>query len=597
MASNFIQSGHSMTLTPAVKVTAGDGYLFGDGLFGIALHDVEANKAGAFGTVGVWQLSKQVGQAIADGEAVIWDSVNKRVSTSGSGPRIGVAQAALATSGFVHVRLDHAPNSLTYKYNQVTGRVINSDGAGGGYIGGVGVKNPSGLSRFFTALAQAEYRPVRINCMPDSLTLGTYSNDSSIPVDAVADANGYVGRLRNILARKFGANPAGFIAANDSRNTVSGTGAVTLSVGPIINSVRVDATPQLGGTLPLPAAATITVPVPASTTIEIWYMDSSTNSTAGGTGVATGAFSYSVDGGGSTTTTADSVSPVNYKKITISGLANTTHSLLLTGVSATCYIVGVFYHSGAGAIVSRFGLGGATSLDITACGIVTHLAAGATQRIKGVYSPPLAPALITGAITNGSAVVSGIASTAGILPGMPVGASAGIKLPCFVQSVDSASQITLTSPATQDNAARTMYVGAGAATLVGDLWIVPIGHNDWQQQNSAWPTPVPVFKAELQAFIDMVSLTGGCVLLIGEPKSNTASPTPETYAIESYWSALDELAVANPDTVATLQINRYFGTFDAAKDRGLLSVAGGVHPLKKGAALMAQTIGSVLVNF
>lgn len=452
----------------------------------------------------------------------------------------------------------------------------------------VTVRNLAGLKRWRAAAALAEYGIARVNCLGDSLTLGTYSNDSSIPVDSVADAQGYVGRLRAMLARKYGATAAGFIAANDSRNTLSGTGAVSSSVGPIINTVRTDNVTSLGGALPLPAAATITIPVPACTNIEILYLDSSTNSTAGAVGANTGTFSYAVDGGGATTTVADNVNPINYKRITITGLSSATHSLVLTGVSGTCYIIGVMYYGANGVVVSRLGLGGATCLDLTGEGTVTRLSAGAVQRIFASYSSPRAPATITGAVVTGSPVVTGIASTAGLVAGMPVGASAQIPLPCFIKSVDSATQITLTTNATGDNAGRTMFVGAGT-TVTGDLWVVPIGHNDWQKQNDTYPTPVPVFKTQMQRVIDQLVNAGGCVLLVGEPDSNTTSPTPENYADSDYWKAIYELADANTH-VAAIQINETWGAFADAQGLGLLSVAGGVHPLKKGSADFAGLI-------
>ena len=477
---------------------------------------------------------------------------------------------------------------VTAQSNPVTGGIDYLSSVSESYPVGISMKNPSGLKRWRAAIGAAEYGVVRVACLGDSLTVGTYSNDSSIPVDSVADAQGYVGRLRTMLARKFGATPAGYIAANDSRNTLSGTGAVTSSIGPLINTVRTDNATSLGGALPLPAAATITIPVPVCTSIEVLYMDSNTNTVAGAVGANTGTFSYNVDASGATTTTADNVAPVSYKKLLITGLASTAHTLVLTGVTGTSYIVGVNYFGANGAIVSRFGLGGGTCLDLTGEGVVTHLSTGATQRIFGGYSSPLAPTIITGAVVTGSAVVTGIASTAGIVAGMPVGASAALPLPCFVKSVDSASQITLTAAATGDNAARTMFVGAGV-TFTADLWVLPIGHNDWQQQNSAYPTPVPVFKAQMQRLIDQLVTAGGCVLLVGEPRSANVAPIPETYSADAYWAALDDLATSNAH-VSSIQINKRFGDFANATSLGLLSVAGGVHPLKKGSSVMATAI-------
>jgi hypothetical protein len=61
---------------------------------------------------------------------------------------------------------------------------------------------------------------------------------------------------------------------------------------------------------------------------------------------------------------------------------------------------------------------------------------------------------VNGVLTNGSAVVTGLSSTAGILVGMPVmvgaasGSQAAVANGAKVLSVDSASQVTLTAPCT-----------------------------------------------------------------------------------------------------------------------------------------------------
>ncbi len=463
------------------------------------------------------------------------------------------------------------------------------------------VTNLPALTRWRAAFAaaMAEYGIARVNCFGDSITLGARSDDTTaIPTDDTLDAQGYVGRLRTMLARKTGSTASGYMPANDKRNTLSGTGAATSGVGPVINTVRVADTTTLGGTLPLPTAATISFPVPACTTIEIAYCDSKSSTVDGGIGANTGTFSYAVDGGGATTTTADNVHPIGYKRITITGLSNAAHTLLLTGVSGTCYIVGIFYYGASGVVVSRLGLSGATCLDLTGEGTVTHLSAGSVQRIFGCLSAasasPLTTGTITGAIVSGSAVVTGISSTAGIVKGMPVGAAASLPLPCFVASVDSATQVTLTAAATGTNAARTMFFGAGA-TFAADLWVIPIGHNDWQKQGDTYATPVPVFKAQLQRVIDTLVAGGGCVLLVGEPKSNTAAPVSEVYTVENYWTALNELAAAN-DHVAAVQINSAWGTFEQGTALGLQSTAGGVHPIKKGCADMARLLFEVIAE-
>ncbi|PJF28469.1 MAG: hypothetical protein CUN53_00155 [Phototrophicales bacterium] len=58
----------------------------------------------------------------------------------------------------------------------------------------------------------------------------------------------------------------------------------------------------------------------------------------------------------------------------------------------------------------------------------------------------------TGTTTTGSAVVTGLSSTTGMLAGMPVTAATGIPTGTKIQSVDSATQITLTQNATASGA-------------------------------------------------------------------------------------------------------------------------------------------------
>lgn len=495
----------------------------------------------------------------------------------------------LTASGWVVP--ENVDKAAYFDYNEDGSIRALVDPAGNSFPIGIRVTNPLGLRRWSTALAKAQYSVARVNCLGDSVTYGTYSNDTSIPVDGVADVNGYVGRLRSILARQTGGTPGGYMAAGDGRNTFGGTGAATASVGPQITTVVTDNVPVLGGARSLGASGTISFPVPACTTIELIYFTSNSTTNAGASG-NTGSFNYAVDGGGATVIGVDNTVPVNYKKITISGLSNTTHTLLLTNVSGTCFIAGIFYYGDTGVVVSRFGLGSATSLDITAEGWLTG-SAGGKQRVTAAYGPAGAPALYTGALVSGSPVMT-LASTAGILAGMAMGASANLPLPCFVQSVDSSTQITMTANATGTNAAQGMYIGSGDTYSNADLWTLSFGHNDWSQQsNVTYPLNVATFKVQMQKVIDRLVSTGASVLLVGEPKSNTTPATTEVQPVEQYWTALSELALANSH-VACVQINQQWGTFAQAETNGLLSAAGGVHPLKKGSADIARILANVL---
>lgn len=108
MARNYKQEGGTLTLTPAAAVAAGEGYLFGAALFGVALAPVAANAAGPFGTEGVWELAKTSAIAISVGDRLFWDATNKCVNkTATDQVCIGIAvSAADAASDTVLVKLE-----------------------------------------------------------------------------------------------------------------------------------------------------------------------------------------------------------------------------------------------------------------------------------------------------------------------------------------------------------------------------------------------------------------------------------------------------------------------------------------------------------
>lgn len=104
---NFVQEGDVLTLTPAAAVSAGVGYLFGAGLFGVAVNDVSANAAGAFVTEGIVEIAKTSALAIAVGDRVFWDSTNKVVNKTTTAQQcVGVAvEAASNPSSTVKIKL------------------------------------------------------------------------------------------------------------------------------------------------------------------------------------------------------------------------------------------------------------------------------------------------------------------------------------------------------------------------------------------------------------------------------------------------------------------------------------------------------------
>lgn len=103
----FKQEGETLTLTPAAAVASGVGYLFGAGLFGVAINDTANATAGEFITEGVVTIGKTSALAIAVGDRVFWDATNKVVNkTTASQQCVGVAvEAAANPSATVAIKL------------------------------------------------------------------------------------------------------------------------------------------------------------------------------------------------------------------------------------------------------------------------------------------------------------------------------------------------------------------------------------------------------------------------------------------------------------------------------------------------------------
>lgn len=107
MASNFNQPGDTLTLTPTAPVANGAGFLFGAGLFGVALTAVASGTPGPFRTEGVVTLPKTSALAIDVGDRVFWVPGSGVVNKTAAGQVcIGVAvEAAANPSATVKVKL------------------------------------------------------------------------------------------------------------------------------------------------------------------------------------------------------------------------------------------------------------------------------------------------------------------------------------------------------------------------------------------------------------------------------------------------------------------------------------------------------------
>lgn len=103
----FKQEGAILTLTPSAAVASGVGYLFGAGLFGVAINDVANGVAGEFVTEGVVTIGKTSALAISVGDRLFWDSTNKVVNKTTTAQQcVGVAvEAAGNPSGTVAMKI------------------------------------------------------------------------------------------------------------------------------------------------------------------------------------------------------------------------------------------------------------------------------------------------------------------------------------------------------------------------------------------------------------------------------------------------------------------------------------------------------------
>ncbi len=212
--------------------------------------------------------------------------------------------------------------------------------------------NPKGLDRWRAALADANTVVPSIFAVGHSIVYGGQwdGNPSSGP-DNLADINAWAGRLRTRFARHFGnANEAGYIATKPivSDTRVSTSGSPTSSFGGFRQILSLNNT----------GPKSVTITLPASTAFDVLYYDGD-----GTGGQPTGGnFSVNTDGAGAVA--VNHAAGGGYKAASFTGLANTTHSVVITGTSSTSVLIcGVRYYSDRGVCVCRFGHSGWTTQD------------------------------------------------------------------------------------------------------------------------------------------------------------------------------------------------------------------------------------------
>lgn len=102
---NYVQQGHTLTLTAPANVLSGDGVLVGS-LFGVAATHAQEGQPVECAVVGVFALPKAAGEMI-QGALAYWDDTAKQVTgTEAANHLIGhVTETAASGDPTVRVRL------------------------------------------------------------------------------------------------------------------------------------------------------------------------------------------------------------------------------------------------------------------------------------------------------------------------------------------------------------------------------------------------------------------------------------------------------------------------------------------------------------
>lgn len=173
-----------------------------------------------------------------------------------------------------------------------------------------GLLYPDHLNRWWAKLADARNVPRVITTLGDSITRGQYANNQGSIDDAVFAQRGYVGHLR---------------AAAKERGLDTGYGGITLADPRVVSvgaqNIQTYGIAQAGKRLDSGDLLTISTPACTDIVIHAWW-DSNANSAP---------YGYTVDGGSPVTSSRSSGTSGDYFTDTITGLANTTHTLVISG--------------------------------------------------------------------------------------------------------------------------------------------------------------------------------------------------------------------------------------------------------------------------
>lgn len=212
-------------------------------------------------------------------------------------------------------------------------------------VSGYGISYPEHLAHTKLALAQANFRQCNITVCGNSITAGYFANDTSSTDWPVFRERGYAGQLRKRLESVYGTVGEGVILCNDSRVTYSGAQSIGSTGITMAGGLRISNTGQ-----------TVTLVTQACTDVWVhgwWESDAKC-----------AAFRYTVDGGSTQTASISALGNDADYTVKITGLANTTHTIVILPASTATKQIDIagFSVFGAdtirGVVVNRMGEGG-----------------------------------------------------------------------------------------------------------------------------------------------------------------------------------------------------------------------------------------------
>ena len=229
------------------------------------------------------------------------------------------------------------------------------------------VTNMGGLKTWFAKLSDFEAGLVdHVNVLSSGCSVYESSwaaGSFDATLSLVETGRSFMGVFGRLINAQFGCQETGFLSGRSDQVVWSG-GTSVLTGGPMSTGAGAN-----NGRVMNAAGCIGTFSVPKSTTLWIHHLR--------GTGF--GAFSYAIDGGAPVTVNCESPTNPLYDSVKISGLSNTTHTVVITTTTVTAsgpLLMGIAYAGDRGIVVMQlpresYGLQDALGKGYTNTGVTT----------------------------------------------------------------------------------------------------------------------------------------------------------------------------------------------------------------------------------